>query len=92
MLLGVDLSSSGVSQLSYAGYITVQPQWNSNTFFWFWPSQDGNTDAPIIIWMNGGNSNLCTHSNLSYLLHTVFSYFPPTYSIQTALSSRFFNI
>jgi hypothetical protein len=35
---------------SYSGYFTVNALVNSNMFFWFFESQDGNQDAPILIW------------------------------------------
>jgi len=39
---------------SYAGYITINKTYNSNTFFWFFPSLDGNKNAPVLLWLNGG--------------------------------------
>lgn len=39
---------------SYAGYITVDPQYNSNIFFWYFPAQNGDADAPILLWLQGG--------------------------------------
>ncbi|XP_049524907.1 venom serine carboxypeptidase-like isoform X2 [Dermacentor silvarum] len=39
---------------SYAGYITVNPQYNSNLFFWFVPSLRDPQNDPVIMWMQGG--------------------------------------
>ena len=36
---------------SYSGFITVNEDYNSNMFFWFFPAQSGNTSAPVIIWL-----------------------------------------
>lgn len=40
---------------SYAGFLTVDKTYNSNLFFWFFPSasEDDNT-APVIVWLYGG--------------------------------------
>ena len=35
---------------SYSGFFTVDAQLGSNTFFWFFPSQDGNASAPLLLW------------------------------------------
>ncbi|CAF1234212.1 unnamed protein product [Adineta steineri] len=39
---------------SYSGYLTVNKTHQSNLFFWFFPSQDGNTSAPLLVWLQGG--------------------------------------
>ncbi|KAH8023640.1 hypothetical protein HPB51_015136 [Rhipicephalus microplus] len=39
---------------SYSGYITVNPQYNSNLFFWFVPSLKDPENDPVILWMQGG--------------------------------------
>jgi vitellogenic carboxypeptidase-like protein len=39
---------------SYAGYATVNTTCSSNLFWWFFPSQDGNSSAPVLMWLNGG--------------------------------------
>ncbi|RZF45122.1 hypothetical protein LSTR_LSTR011966 [Laodelphax striatellus] len=39
---------------SYAGYFTVHKQFNSNLFFWFFPSQLDWESAPVALWLNGG--------------------------------------
>lgn len=43
-----------VQVLSYSGYITVNPQYNSNLFFWFVPSLSDPQNAPVILWLQGG--------------------------------------
>lgn len=37
---------------SYAGYITVDPKYDSNMFFWYFPGP--NRDAPVVVWLQGG--------------------------------------
>ncbi|KAI1289754.1 putative serine carboxypeptidase CPVL [Halotydeus destructor] len=37
---------------SYAGYLTVNEEYDSNMFFWFFPAADAK--APILLWLQGG--------------------------------------
>ncbi|XP_067004606.2 venom serine carboxypeptidase [Anabrus simplex] len=39
---------------SYAGYLTVNKQFNSNLFFWFFPSETNFTSDPVVLWLQGG--------------------------------------
>ncbi|KAF5282414.1 hypothetical protein FQR65_LT14308 [Abscondita terminalis] len=39
---------------SYAGYFTVSKQFNSNLFFWFFPSESDYENAPVVLWLQGG--------------------------------------
>ena len=39
---------------SYSGFITVNQTTNSNLFFWFFPAENGNKSAPLILWLQGG--------------------------------------
>jgi len=39
---------------SYSGYITVNTTNFSNMFFWFFPAQNGDTSAPVLLWLQGG--------------------------------------
>jgi len=40
---------------SYSGFFTVDPQYDSNMFFWYFPAQNGNADdAPLLLWLQGG--------------------------------------
>ncbi|XP_063541021.1 venom serine carboxypeptidase [Cydia strobilella] len=40
---------------SYAGYITVNKTYDSNQFFWYFPSMSPNKElAPVIVWLQGG--------------------------------------
>jgi carboxypeptidase C (cathepsin A) len=39
---------------SYAGYFVVNSTDNANAFFWYEPAANGNTNAPIIAWFQGG--------------------------------------
>ncbi|GIX94956.1 probable serine carboxypeptidase CPVL [Caerostris extrusa] len=40
--------------LSYSGFITVNRWFQSNIFFWFFPSLNKDTKAPILLWLQGG--------------------------------------
>ncbi|XP_045473270.1 venom serine carboxypeptidase-like [Harmonia axyridis] len=39
---------------SYSGYFTVNKQFNSNLFFWFFPSENDFANAPVVLWLQGG--------------------------------------
>ena len=39
---------------SYSGYLTVNKTLDSNLFFWFFPAQSGDTNAPLLLWLQGG--------------------------------------
>ena len=40
---------------SFSGYLTVNQTYNSNLFFWFFPSQNEHTsDTPVVLWLQGG--------------------------------------
>ncbi|KAF5279192.1 hypothetical protein FQR65_LT03439 [Abscondita terminalis] len=39
---------------SYAGYFTVSKEFNSNMFFWFFPSEADYVNAPVVLWLQGG--------------------------------------
>ena len=42
-------------QQSFSGYLTVNKDFNSNMFFWFFPAQNGNKpDTPVMLWLQGG--------------------------------------
>jgi vitellogenic carboxypeptidase-like protein len=38
----------------HSGFITIDELTNSNTFFWLSKSLDGNPDAPLLLWLQGG--------------------------------------
>ncbi|XP_012264672.1 venom serine carboxypeptidase [Athalia rosae] len=40
--------------LSYAGYLTVNKEYESNSFFWFFPAQVSPKTAPVVLWLQGG--------------------------------------
>lgn len=44
----------GTSLKSYAGFITVNKTYNSNMFFWFFPSQKDPMNDPVLLWLQGG--------------------------------------
>nr|XP_023024517.1 venom serine carboxypeptidase-like [Leptinotarsa decemlineata] len=39
---------------SYSGYLTVDETFNSNLFFWFFPSETDYQNDPVILWLQGG--------------------------------------
>uniref|UniRef100_A0A8D9AGN2 Carboxypeptidase n=1 Tax=Cacopsylla melanoneura TaxID=428564 RepID=A0A8D9AGN2_9HEMI len=40
---------------SYSGYLTVDKRFNSNLFFWFFPSERPDyKDRPVLLWLQGG--------------------------------------
>ncbi|XP_054157694.1 probable serine carboxypeptidase CPVL [Oppia nitens] len=39
---------------SYSGYLTVNKEFNSNMFFWYFPALNKDKRAPLLIWLNGG--------------------------------------
>ncbi|CAN7997176.1 unnamed protein product, partial [Ixodes hexagonus] len=47
---------------SYAGILTVQRDFGSNMFFWFFPAQENPDTAPVILWLQGGPGSSCMFS------------------------------
>ncbi|XP_077483072.1 venom serine carboxypeptidase-like isoform X2 [Amblyomma americanum] len=39
---------------SYSGYITVNKTFDSNLFFWFFPALERESEAPVLVWLQGG--------------------------------------
>jgi len=39
---------------SYAGFYEVNKTTENNLFTWYFPAQNGNKDAPLLIWLQGG--------------------------------------
>lgn len=39
---------------SYSGYFTVNKPFNSNLFFWFFPSLSNPVSDPVVLWLQGG--------------------------------------
>lgn len=39
---------------SYSGYFTVNDKYNSNLFFWFFPSRSSYANDPVVLWLQGG--------------------------------------
>jgi len=52
----VDLSSLGwkTENAMYSGYITIDNEKKKNTFFWLSTALDGNSSAPLLLWLQGG--------------------------------------
>ncbi|XP_054262082.1 venom serine carboxypeptidase-like [Macrosteles quadrilineatus] len=40
--------------ISFSGYLTVDKQYNSNLFFWFFPSETSWETKPVLLWLQGG--------------------------------------
>lgn len=38
----------------YSGYFTVNEEFNSNLFFWYFPANIDPTNAPVVLWLQGG--------------------------------------
>nr|CAD7194955.1 unnamed protein product [Timema douglasi] len=49
----VGVLKEGVDVESYSGYLTVNQEYNSNLFFWFFPTQNVSS-APLLLWLQGG--------------------------------------
>ncbi|GAB6021027.1 hypothetical protein CHUAL_003664 [Chamberlinius hualienensis] len=45
---------NGTQRQSYSGYLTVDPTYNSNLFFWYFPAEVDPSTAPVVIWLQGG--------------------------------------
>lgn len=39
---------------SYSGFLTVDPKFKSNMFFWYFPAEQNSTTAPVVLWLQGG--------------------------------------
>lgn len=53
--IAASVKFSGFKNLkSYAGYFTVNKKYNSNTFFWFFPSESNYLNDPVVLWLQGG--------------------------------------
>ncbi|KAI4497154.1 hypothetical protein M0802_007638 [Mischocyttarus mexicanus] len=39
---------------SYSGFFTVNKEYDSNLFFWFFPAKNNPKDAPVVLWLEGG--------------------------------------
>ncbi|KAK9877321.1 hypothetical protein WA026_017718 [Henosepilachna vigintioctopunctata] len=42
------------NKTSFSGYLTVNKAFNSNMFFWFFPSENKYEEAPVVLWLQGG--------------------------------------
>lgn len=39
---------------SHAGFFTIDKRYNSNLYFWYFPSFNKNKAAPVVLWLQGG--------------------------------------
>lgn len=54
-LIASEVSFNGFKHIkSYSGYFTVNKPYNSNMFFWYFPSLGNLASDPIILWLQGG--------------------------------------
>jgi len=50
----VQLPGDCHNTISFSGYLTVDKQFHSNMFFWFFPAKEASEAAPLVIWLQGG--------------------------------------
>ena len=48
----------------YSGFVEVEKETDSNLFYWFFREENGNTKAPLVIWINGGPGSSSMLGNL----------------------------
>ncbi len=47
-------NSGFTGELGWSGYLQSNPDTNNQIFFWFFPAQNGDTTAPVLLWLQGG--------------------------------------
>lgn len=45
---------AGINVTSYAGFLTVNSEYKSNLYFWYFPAENNPEDAPVVLWLQGG--------------------------------------
>ena len=45
---------------SYSGFFTTDPSVGNNMFWWYFPAQNKNKNAPLVIWLQGGPGGAST--------------------------------
>jgi carboxypeptidase C (cathepsin A) len=53
LLIG-SVRSQDANFFKYTGFFTVNETVDANLFYWYLPAQNGDTTAPLILWLNGG--------------------------------------
>jgi vitellogenic carboxypeptidase-like protein len=48
------ISLKGWNGVMHSGFFTIDETVQSNTFFWYSEAMNGNKDAPILLWLQGG--------------------------------------
>ena len=46
---------------SYAGFLTVNEKFNSNLYFWFFPSQSNPREDPVTLWLQVREDEIDSH-------------------------------
>jgi len=50
-----DYKVEGIGKFpSFAGFALVRPETNNNLFWWYFPAQNGDKNAPLLLWLQGG--------------------------------------
>lgn len=56
-MTNLPLLPAGSNLKSWSGYITVDETNGANLFYWMFENSAGNTQPPLLIWLNGGQTN-----------------------------------
>ena len=48
----------------YSGFVEVEKETDSNLFYWFFREENGNRNAPLVLWINGGPGSSSMLGNL----------------------------
>ena len=51
LVKGLEGQGRWTDMVSYAGFLTVNPAFDSNLYFWFFPSQSRPDKDPFILWL-----------------------------------------
>ena len=52
---------------SYAGFLTVEEKYNSNMYFWFFPSKSDPNKDPVALWLQVSNVNVYFYSSRGFI-------------------------
>ena len=48
----------------YSGFVNVEKDTDSHLFYWFFREENGNSKAPLVLWINGGPGSSSMIGNL----------------------------